>query len=72
MASSQRSLEANQRGESGRKNIPKNKRTAGTIWTPQGMRKADVGWLGSLGPLPTQDAPYWMKYWMRILGYRQV
>lgn len=65
--SSQRSWEASQRGEYGQKKRRTKRRAPGTAWTPQGMRKAEVGWSGSVGPLPMPSAqPYWMKYWMRM------
>jgi len=46
-ASSQRSFAASQRGDFGKKNIPKKRIKAGTIWMPQGIRNAAVlaAWL---------------------------
>lgn len=66
MASSQRSFLASQRGERGRKNMPTKRMAPGTIWMPQGIRKAAVPWLGALGPPSAKEEPYWMKYWIRI------
>jgi hypothetical protein len=52
-------------GPSGKKNKPMRRMKAGTIWMPQGMRKAAVPWFGSLDPpsMPSA-APNWMKYWL--------
>jgi hypothetical protein len=45
---------------------PTKRRKAGIIWIPQGIRKAGGPWLLLFAPPSTKDAPYWMKYWIRI------
>jgi len=65
-ASSQRSLEASQRGDRGKKKKPRKRIRPGMAWTPQGILKAAVAWFGLLTPPSTKEQPYWMKYWIRI------